>query len=186
LSFLVGFAIALVADGQNVKATRVHTAASFDRAARSARVNPAAGLEQDTSKVPNAPPVYITEMRDAADCGKCDYSYRTSGSIDLHAVQSAVTERLKRGGVDVSFAGYAAGELLLNSASTSPSILSYYQIRVIAANYDPEAKTFEDHLYIDASLISVDGGKVTAQETGVTSSMERLILSKAHLVRTGE
>ena len=189
LVILVGLLAAFVGpQGVSRRAAASGKAVDLDRIALRAIVPEDQGLPRDETKVPNSPPVYSTPMRDVAaeKCGKCDYLYHASGNIDLLSIQTDVINELRKNALDTAFAGSAAGELVVNSTAIagSPDV-TYCQVRVIAANYDAQAKTFDGTLFIDASLIRLQNNTASqAPENALTLKIERLILQRTKVTLT--
>jgi hypothetical protein len=111
------------------------------------------------SKVPGAPQVYATHMRNIADrCPFCLSLHQTTGIIDLASVQEAVIRSLQGGSIEIAFSGIAldAGELLITTGSVGEPE-GYYQVRVIAENYLTDTKSFRGYLLVDAARLERHG-----------------------------
>jgi hypothetical protein len=76
--------------------------------------------------------------------------------------------------IGIAFDGIGAGQLLITTRPTS--LRDYYQVRVIAENYDRKAQTFQKHLMVDASHIEVGANKVIARGDSLTQQIELTIL----------
>lgn len=134
-------------------------------------------LKVGGSKVPNAPRVYETSMRNLADrCHNCLTLYKTEGIIDLVGVRDIVIRSLLDHAIEIAFSGVAldAGELLITTGSVGKPE-GYYQIRVIAENYNANRKSFRGYLEVDAALLERHGEFMIQKQDAITRQIEFLI-----------
>jgi hypothetical protein len=143
-------------------------------------------LAKGRSRIKDAPPVYETEPLKLEVpeiiCENCASGYYTSGAIDLSVVQTQILSVIKDRDLAVSFSGFAAGELLITTIPTThPDGRRYYQIRVVAVEYDATSKRFSEYLVIEVAEIALSDGRARARTDRFTASIEELIKLNARL-----